>query len=177
MKKFNIDKLTCRFYEKELEQEFLSYRWDKIWNNIKILLYFDIIIGMVIRFDDIFIQGAGKTPYYLAYHLFSIVVMLLFIFTSNENKKKYHQYYFLIQSIGFMNCGALTYYFSDIIFPVGAGVLPILCMLYLIVYPFHFINAIIAVIGTTIPFSIVVIFEGNMTIDQLAYLLCIPAIS
>ena len=176
MKKFNIDKLTCRFYEKELEQEFLSYRWDKIWNNIKILLYFDIIIGMVIRFDDIFIQGAGKAPYYLAYHLFSIVLILLFIFTSNENKKKYHQYYFLIQSIGFMNCGALTYYFSDIIFPVGAGVLPILCMLYLIVFPFHFINAIIAVIGTTIPFSIVVLSEGNMTIDQLAYLLCIPAI-
>ena len=176
MKKFNIDKLTCRFYEKELEQEFLSYRWDKIWNNIKILLYFDIAIGMVIRFDDIFIQGVGKTPYYLAYHLFSIVVMLLFIFTSNENKKKYHQYYFLIQSIGFMNCGALTYYLSDIIFPVGAGVLPILCMRYLIVYPFYFINAIIAVIGTTIPFSIVVLSEGNMTIDQLAYLLCIPAI-
>ena len=89
MKKFNIDKLTCRFYEKEMEQEFLSYRWDKIWNNIKILLYFDIIIGMVIRFDDIFIQGVGKAPYYLAYHLFSIVVMLLFILTSNENKKKY----------------------------------------------------------------------------------------
>ena len=176
MNKFNIDKLTCRFYEKELEQEFLSYRWGKIWNNIKILLYFDITIGMVIRFDDIFIQGAGKAPYYLAYHLFSILVMLLFIFTSNENKKKYHQYYFLIQSIGFMNCGALTYYFSDIIFPVGAGVLPILCMLYLIVYPFYFINAIIAVIGTTIPFSIVVLSEGNMTIDQLAYLLCIPAI-
>ena len=176
MNKFNIDKLTCRFYEKELEQEFLSYRWGKIWNNIKILLYFDITIGMVIRFDDIFIQGAGKAPYYLAYHLFSILVMLLFIFTSNENKKNYHQYYFLIQSIGFMNCGALTYYLSDIIFPVGAGILPILCMLYLIVYPFHFINAIIAVIGTSVPFSIVVLSEGNMTIDQLAYLLCIPAI-
>ena len=176
MNKFNIDKLTCRFYEKELEQEFLSYRWGKIWNNIKILLYFDITIGMVIRFDDIFIQGVGKAPYYLAYHLFSILVMLLFIFTSNENKKKYHQYYFLIQSIGYMNWGALTYYFSDIIFPVGAGVLPILCMLYLIVYPFHFINAIIAVIGTAAPFSIVVLSEGNMTIDQLAYLLCIPAI-
>ena len=67
-------------------------------------------------------------------------------------------------------------YFSDIVFPVGAGVLPILCMLYLIVYPFYFINAIIAVIGTTIPFSIVVLAEGNMTVDQLAYLLCIPAI-
>ena len=49
-------------------------------------------------------------------------------------------------------------------------------MLYLIVFPFHFINAIIAVIGTTVPFSIVILSEGNMTIDQLAYLLAIPSI-
>ena len=176
MKNFNIDKVSCRFYEKDLEQEFLSYRWTKIWKNIKILLYFDIITNMVVRLDDIFIQGVGKAPHYLAYHFFAIALTLLFIFTSNENKKRYHQYYFLFQSIGFMNCGAITYYLSDVVFPVGSGVLPILCMLYLIVYPFHFINAIIAVIGTTIPFSIVVLSEGNMTVDQLAYLLAIPTI-
>ena len=176
MKNFNIDKVSCRFYEKDLEQEFLSYRWTKIWKNIKVLLYFDILIGMVVRFDDIFIQGAGKAPYYLFYHFFAITLMLLFIFTSNENKKRYHQYYFLVQSIGFMNCGAITYYLSDVVFPVGAGVLPILCMLYLIVYPFYFINAIIAIIGTTVPFSIVILSEGNMTVDQLAYLLAIPSI-
>ena len=95
MKDFNIDKLTCRFYEKDLEREFLSYRWTKIWKNIKILLYFDIITNMVVRLDDIFIQGVGKAPHYLAYHFFAIALTLLFIFTSNENKKRYHQYYFL----------------------------------------------------------------------------------
>ena len=62
MKNFNIDKLTCRFYEKDLEQEFLSYRWTKIWKNVKVLFFFDTLIGMVIRFDDIFIQGVGKEP-------------------------------------------------------------------------------------------------------------------
>ena len=176
MKNFNIDKISCRFYEKDLEQEFLSYRWTKIWKNIKVLLYFDILIGMVVRFDDIFIQEAGKAPYYLFYHFFAIALMLLFIFTSNKNKKRYHQYYFLVQSIGFMNCGAITYYLSEVVFPVGAGILPILCILYLIVYPFHFINAIIALIGTTVPFSVLVLSEGNMTVDQLAYLLAIPSI-
>ena len=89
---------------------------------------------MVVRLDDIFIQGAGKAPYYLTYHFFAITLMLLFVFTSNENKKRYHQYYFLVQSIGFMNCGAITYYLSEAVFPVGAGVLPLLCI-YLIVYP------------------------------------------
>ena len=57
MNNFNIDKLTCRFYEKDLEQEFLEYRWSKIWNNLKILLYCDNTIGILIRFDDIFVQG------------------------------------------------------------------------------------------------------------------------
>ena len=32
----------------------------------------------------------------------------------------------------------------------------------------------ITIIGTTIPFSIVIISEGNMTIDQLSYLLALP---
>ena len=86
MKNFNIDKLTCRFYEKDLEQEFLSYRWNKIWKNIKVLLYIDILIGMVVRFDDIFIQGAGKAPYYLTYHFFAIALMLLFF--SHQTKIK-----------------------------------------------------------------------------------------
>ena len=130
----------------------------------------------MIRIDDIFIQGVGKNFYYLFYHIFSIVILLLFLFVSNDKKRKYHQIYFLISTIGFMNCGAWTYYFSNVQFPVGAGVLPILLMLYLIVYPFHFINGLIAVIGTSIPFVIMVISQGNMTLDQLPYLLFIPSI-
>ncbi len=79
-------------------------------------------------------------------------------------------------TIGFMNCGAWTYFFSGVNFPVGAGVLPILLMLYLIVYPFHFINGLIAIIGTSIPFVILLISQGNMTTDQLPYLLFLPAV-
>ena len=101
---------------------------------------------------------------------------LAFLLTSNDNKRKYHQVYFLISTIGFMNCGAWTYYFSDIQFPVGAGVLPILLMLYLIVYPFHFLNALIAIIGTSIPFAFLVLSQGNMSLDQLPYLLFLPSI-
>ena len=171
-----INRLSCRFEESDLEKEFLAYRWDRIWKNIKILLYFDITIGFLIRIDDIFVQGAGKNAYYLSYHAISIVIMLLFLFSSNEKKRQYHQAYFLISTIGFMNCGAWTYYFSDIPFPVGAGVLPILLMLYLIVYPFHFINGLIAIFGTSIPFAILLISQDNMTPDQLSYLLILPAV-
>ena len=172
--KVNINSFTCRFEDNTLEEEYLIYRWSKIWKNIKILLYFDITIGFMIRLDDIFVQGAGQNIFYLSYHLISILIMLLFIFASNENKRKFHQLYFLISTIGFMNCGAWTYYFSDIQFPVGGGVLPILLMLYLIVYPFHFLNSLISIIGTSIPFSFLVISQGNILSEQLVYLLFLP---
>ena len=170
----NINGLTCRFEDRLLEEEFLVYRWEKIWKNVKILLCFDIPISFIIRIDDIFVQGVGKNVYYLSYHFFSIILLLLFLFSSNEKKRKYHQAYFIISAIGFMNCGAWTYYSSDIIFPVGAGVLPIMIMLYLIVFPFHFINGVIAVIGTSLPFAFLVISQGNMELSQLPYLLIIP---
>tara|TARA_B100001175_G_scaffold90221_1_gene76060 strand:+ start:105 stop:1391 length:1287 start_codon:yes stop_codon:yes gene_type:complete len=171
-----INKLSCRFEDNSLEQQYLKHRWDKIWNNIKILLYVDTSFGFIIRADDVFVQGVGKNIYYLSYHLFAIVLLLIFLFSSNERKRKYHQEYFLITSIGFMNCGAWTYYFSDGQFPVGAGVLPIMIMLYLIVYPFHFINGLIAVIGTSIPFVILLLSQGNMSLEQLPYLLFLPFI-
>tara|TARA_B100001123_G_C15295438_1_gene1019005 strand:- start:819 stop:2105 length:1287 start_codon:yes stop_codon:yes gene_type:complete len=172
----NINRLTCRFDDKTLEKEYLTYSWNKTWKNIKILLCVDVPIGFIIRADDIFVQGVGANLYYLSYHLFSILLLILFLFTSNDNRRRYHQAYFLISAIGFMNCGAWTYYFSDVTFPVGAGVLPILLMLYLIVYPFHFINGLIAMIGTSIPFVILLVSQGNMSLDQLPYLLFIPSI-
>ena len=171
-----INKLSCRFEDNSLEQQYLKHRWDKIWNNIKILLYVDTPFAFIIRADDVFVQGVGKNIYYLSYHLFAILLLLIFLFSSNERKRKYHQEYFLITSIGFMNCGAWTYYFSDGQFPVGAGVLPIMIMLYLIVYPFHFTNGLIAVIGTSIPFVILLLSQGNMSLEQLPYLLFLPFI-
>ena len=172
----NINRLTCRFDDKTLEKEYLTHSWNNTWKNIKILLCVDVTIGFIIRADDIFVQGVGANLYYLSYHLFSILLLILFLFTSNDNKRRYHQAYFLISAIGFMNCGAWTYYFSDVTFPVGAGVLPILLMLYLIVYPFHFINGLIAMVGTSIPFVILLVSQGNMSLDQLPYLLFIPSI-
>ncbi|MBA65810.1 MAG: hypothetical protein CMG55_08420 [Candidatus Marinimicrobia bacterium] len=176
LENIRINKFSCRFEDKSLEKEYLKYRWNKIWKNIKILLYVDTPLGFIIRIDDIFVQGVGKNIYYLSYHLFSIILLLVFLFSSNENKRKYHQEYFLITAIGFMNCGAWTYYFSNGQFPVGAGVLPIMIMLYLIVFPFHLINGLIAVIGTSIPFVILLLSQGNISLDQLPYLLFLPSI-
>ena len=171
-----LNRITCQFEDKELEQEFLLARWDKTWSYIKILLYFNIPLGFIIRIDDLFIRGAGMNPYYIGYHIFAIVFLIIFLTSSNEKKRKYYQTYFLIEAIGFMNCGAWTYYFSDIQFPVGAGVIPNMVLIYLVIFPFNLINGIIATLGTAIPFAFLVISEGNMTPDQLSYTFFMPFI-
>ena len=141
--KVKINRFTCRFSDNTLEKEYLTYSWKRTWKNIKILLSVNVPVSLIIMADDIFVQGVGLNKYYLSYHLVAVILLFLFIFSSNDSKRKYHQAYFLVTAIGFMNCGAWTYYFSDVTFPVGGGVLPILLMLYLIVYPFHFVNALI----------------------------------
>ena len=171
-----INQFTCRFSDDTLEKEYLTYSWKKTWKNIKILLCVDVPISFIVRADDLFVQGVGYNKYYLSYHLFSIILLFIFLLSPNNSKRKYHQAYFLISAVGFMNCGAWTYYFSDVAFPVGAGVLPILLMLYLIVYPFHFINGLIAMLGASIPFVILLVYQGNMSFDQLPYLLLLPSV-
>ena len=171
-----INRFTCRFLDNTLEKEYLTHSWEKTWKNIKILLCVDVPISFIIRADDLFVQGVGYNKYYLSYHLFSIILLFIFLLSSNNSKRKYHQAYFLISAVGFMNCGAWTYYSSNVAFPVGAGVLPILLMLYLIVYPFHFINGLIAMIGASVPFVILLVSQGNMSIDQLPYLLLLPSV-
>ena len=173
--KVKINRFTCRFSDNTLEKEYLTHSWKRTWKNIKILLSVNVPVSLIIIADDTFVQGVGSNKYYLSYHLFAFILLFLFIFSSNDTKRKYHQAYFLVTAIGFMNCGAWNYYFSDVTFPVGGGVLPILLMLYLIVYPFHFINALIAMIGTSIPFVILLVSQGNMYSDQLPYLLLLPS--
>ena len=172
----NINRLTCRFENKNLEKEYLKHSWERTWKNIKILLSVNVPVSLIIIADDLLVQGVGSNKYYLSYHLFAFILLFLFIFSSNDTKRKYHQAYFLVTAIGFMNCGAWNYYFSDVTFPVGGGVLPILLMLYLIVYPFHFINGLIAMIGASVPFVILLVSQGNMSFDQLPYLLLLPSV-
>ena len=69
-----INQFTCRFSNNTLEKEYLTHSWKKTWKNIKILLCADVPVSFIIRADDLFVQGIGYNKYYLAYHLFSIIV-------------------------------------------------------------------------------------------------------
>ena len=82
----NINRLTCRFINKNLEKEYLKHSWERTWKNIKILLSVNVPVSLIIIADDLFVQGVGLNIYYLSYHLFAVILLLLFIFFFKGHK-------------------------------------------------------------------------------------------
>jgi len=171
-----ISKLTCKFEDKKLEQEYQDFRWDKIRNYVRNLMIISEIFNMLIRADDI--RLLGPNPWYIGYHVLGFIAWLLFLFYLSDNlKKKWHQVYFTIWIIGFMNMGSFSYYLIDpLAFPVKGGVLPIIMILWFYVWPYFFLNSMIVTISTTIPFCMLVLEQGSITSDQIPYLYLIPFI-
>ena len=171
-----ISKLTCQFEDRNLEAEYQDFRWEKIRNYVRNLMIISEVFNMLIRADDI--RLLGPNPWYISYHVLGFIVWAYFLFIlSDSNKKKWHQVYFTIWIIGFMNMGSISYYLIDpLAFPVKGGVLPIIMILWLYVWPYFFLNSMVVTITTTIPFCFLVLEQGSMTPDQIPYLYVIPFI-
>ena len=182
-----IRRLTCQFENKELEREFRDFRWEKIRNYVRNLLIISQIFNVLINIDDI--RLLGPSPWYIGYHAIAFTVWIFWMFFLSDNlKKKWHQTYLTISIIGFMNVGCWSYYFIDpLAFPVKGAVLPIIMILWLYVWPYFFLNAMIVTLTTAIPFCFLLLNQveiaisanipippGSMTPDQIPYLFGIP---
>ena len=62
----HINRLTCRFENKNLEKEYLKHSWERSWKNIKLFLSVNVPVSLIIIADDIFVQGVGTNIYYLS---------------------------------------------------------------------------------------------------------------
>ena len=103
-----INSFTIKFEDSELENDYLRFKWKRIWPNLKIFLIAIIIIKLFINIDDI--RTLGYNVYYIGYHILDFLIYIWFLFfLSNDNKRKFHQIYLLLGWIGFMNVGALSY--------------------------------------------------------------------
>ena len=137
----SINIFTQRFNDTKIESEYLDFKWPRIWPFLKTFLFFTLLIKAFVMFEDIKLLGL-KIPY-ISYHIFDIIVFIIFMFIlSDNNKKKYHQIYLGLTWIGFMNIGAWTYHFSPFEFPPGEGVVITCIILPLTIYPFHLLNGI-----------------------------------
>ena len=171
----SINIFTQRFNDTKIENEYLEFKWPRIWPFLRAFLFFSLLIKAFVMFEDIKLLGV-EIPY-LSYHIFDLVVFFAFMFImSNANKKKYHQIYMSVSWIGFMNIGVWTYYFSPYDFPPGAGVVITCIILPLTIYPFHLLNGVISALCTSIPAMVMLTQKGMMTTDQITYLFIMPFI-
>ena len=173
---FRINKVSCQFADRDLESEYQDFRWDRMRNYVRNLLIISEIFNMLIRVDDI--RLLGPSPVYIGFHVLGFAAWVYFLFFLSDNgKKKWHQTYFTIWVIGMMNMGAWSYYFTNPhAFPVAAGALPILMILWLYVWPYFFLNSILVTISATVPFCILTLEQGSMAMEQVPYLFLMPLI-
>ena len=100
----SINIFTQRFNDTKIENEYLEFKWPRIWPFLRAFLFFSLLIKAFVMFEDIKLLGI-VIPY-LFYHTFDLIVFFVFMFImSNGNKKKYHQIYMSMTWIGFMNIG------------------------------------------------------------------------
>ena len=169
-----INPFACRFKSKDLENDFHSYKLKKSWKSYMFILYSTFIIAWLIRIDDYRILGFN--PIYFSYHLIEQILFLILLFSSVNAKKKYVEHYFFYTWIGFMNAGAIAYYFSPATFPAGEGVITFAVIFSLIIYPFNFIRGVLASLFTSIPMAVMIFHKENIETAHIFYELFMPFI-
>ena len=71
---FRINKLNCKFEDKNLEKEYQDFRWNKIRNYVRNLMIISEVLNMLIRVDDI--RLLGPNAWYIGYHVLGFIAWL-----------------------------------------------------------------------------------------------------
>ena len=167
-----FDRFFCKFKDVDLEQDYKSYSNEKSKKfnyRLLIIVYF---IGLFVIIDDIITTGLD--PLYISWHLFAQILFWIMFMSSEDFKKKFYEKYFFITWIGFMNAGAYLYYFSPEPFPAGEGVITSSILFSFTIYPFAFIESIVASIATSIPMAIMLFHKENIDPGHLIYQFMMP---
>ena len=162
-----IDRFFCKFKDVDLEQDYKSYANEKSKKfnfRLLIIVYF---IGLFVIIDDILTTGFDL--FYILWHLFAQVLFWIMFLSSEDFKKKFYEKYFFITWVGFMNAGAYLYYFSPEPFPAGEGVITSSILFSFTIYPFAFIESVVASIATSIPMAIMLFHKENIDPGHLIY--------
>lgn len=167
-----IDRFFCKFKDVDLEQDYKSYANEKSKKfnfRLLIIVYF---IGLFVIIDDILTTGFDL--FYILWHLFAQVLFWIMFLSSEDFKKKFYEKYFFITWVGFMNAGAYLYYFSPEPFPAGEGVITSSILFSFTIYPFAFIESVVASIATSIPMAIMLFHKENIDPGHLIYQFIMP---
>ena len=172
----NINRLTCKFNDEELENQYKQMKWGKNSNYIWNLMLLGHIIFLLVIMDDvkIFGESLGVKPLYIFTHVIcSIIVYILIL--SEVNRKKYYEPYFTLVIPILMINGAYHYHIDEnAAFGPGVAVLPLLTLLYFTIYPVDFLNSFFIVLASVSAFLIYLLEGGILLGEQVPYLFVMP---
>ena len=172
----NINRLTCKFNDEELENQYKEMKWGKNSNYIWNLMLLGHIIFLLVIMDDvkIFGESLGVKPLYIFTHVIcSIIVYILIL--SEVNRKKYYEPYFTLVIPILMINGAYHYHIDEnAVFGPGVAVLPLLTLLYFTIYPVDFLNSFFIVLSSVSAFLIYLLEGGILLGEQVPYLFVMP---
>ena len=167
-----IDRFFCKFRDVDLEQDYKSYANEKSKKFNYRLLIINYFIGLFVIIDDI--RVTGLDPFYILWHSIAQILFWIMFLSSEDFKKKFYEKYFFITWVGFMNAGAYLYYFSPEPFPAGEGVVVSSILFSFTIYPFAFIESVVASIATSIPMAIMLFHKENIDPGHLIYQFIMP---
>ena len=170
----HIHRLTCKFNDNELENQYKEMKWEKNSNYIWNLMLLGHIIFLLIILDDI--NQLGVQPIYISVHIICSISVYILLFYEEYRKNYYDIYFTLIIPLLMVN-GAYHYYMDqEALFGPGAAALPLLTLLFFTIYPVDFINSFFIVLTTVAAFLVYLLDVGVISGEQIPYLLVIPFI-
>ena len=170
----DINRLTCKFNDEKLENQYKEVKWEKNNNYIWNLMLLGHLIFLLVILDDI--KQLGVQPIYIFIQIICSIAVYILIF-SEENREKYYEAYFTLTIPILMINGAYHYYMDEeALFGPGVAVLPLLTLLYFTIYPVDFLNSFFIVITSVVAFLIYLLKGGIISGEQIPYLLVIPFI-
>ena len=168
----NINRLTCKFNDKELENQYKEMKWKKNSNYIWNLMILGHIIFLLVILDDI--NQLGIQPIYISVQIICSIALYILLFYE-EYRKNYYDIYFTLAIPTLMVNGAYHYYMDpDALFGPGAAALPLLTLLYFTIYPVDFLNSFFIVVTSLAAFLVYLLEMEIVTDEQVPYLLVIP---
>ena len=168
----NINRFTCLFNDKNLEEKYKEVKWDKNNNYIWNLMLLGHLIFLLVIMDDI--NQLGVQPIYVAVHIICSLTVYALILLEEYRKKYYEAYFTFVIPILMVN-GAYHYSMdANAFFGPGEAVLPLLTLLYFTIYPVNFLNSFFIVLTSVAGFLIYLLNMEIIVGEQVPYLFVMP---
>ena len=172
-----INFYTRTFMDPDLEKGYIEDRWERNKRFIWTVLVVGHILFYPILFDDIRQLGPGVLDVPITYFIpFIISFPITWVLIAREDLlKKYYSNYFTFVNMVIMMNGAYHYNLDPSAeFPPGVIVVPLIILLFFMLYPINFLNSLLLVVTSSTGFLLYLSNVGLVESSQIFYIYGMP---